>query len=432
MRRAPEVRWSADTAVTTVALVLALVCAYFAVPELAGASVHCLMVVTAFFVAIAVGESLHVSILGVRQTPFMAIAATLAFAMTAEAPAGAMTEFSGGVVIVVTALAMVVGYCVREVRGQGVPVSGMAVRLLVAGVTAGVFRGIPLSDGRSLLRLQQTWADRGWLSGLVMVAVSGLALLLQMVLSAAVRARRERAALRQSFSDEVRAVYPSYAALSTTASLIALAERPLGIAAIPLFLFPLLLMQFSVRRQSAVRATYRQTIRALSRLTEIGGFTANGHSSRVAELAMAVGRDMGLSEREMLDLEYAALLHDIGQVSLKVPIPQGATVLVAPGDAQRIASHGAQIVRETGVLAGVSRIMEGQATSYRQVRELGEDLPLPSRIIKVVNAFDDYSGGLASVERQDGALERIHLGLGYEYDPYVVDALQRVVDRSRS
>ena len=94
----------------------------------------------------------------------------------------------------------------------------------------------------------------------------------------------------------------------------------------------------------------------------------------------------------MLDLEYAALLHDIGQVALVEPIPGGATVLAAPADQRRIEADTVAIVRETGVLEGVAAILEHQTTPYRQVRELGEEIPLTSRIIKVVNAFEDLTG----------------------------------------
>jgi len=219
------------------------------------------------------------------------------------------------------------------------------------------------------------------------------------------------------------------AALSATGALVALAERPLGVVAIPLFLFPLGLTQFAVRRHSAIRRTYGQTIRSLSRLTEFGGYTEPGHAARVAELSLAMGQDLGMSERDVLDLEYAALLHDIGQVSLAEPIPGGATVLAAPVDQRRIAHDGAEIVRQTGVLENVAVILEAQTTSYRQVRELGEDLPLASRIIKVCNAYDDMAGSRPTRERCSAAMERIQLGLGYEYDPRVVDALVRALER---
>jgi HD-GYP domain-containing protein (c-di-GMP phosphodiesterase class II) len=64
------------------------------------------------------------------------------------------------------------------------------------------------------------------------------------------------------------------------------------------------------------------------------------------------------------------------------------------------------------------------------VREFGEILPLSSRIIKVCNAYDDLTGNSSGRGGRDAAIERIHLGLGYEYDPRVVDALVRALART--
>ena len=101
-----------------------------------------------------------------------------------------------------------------------------------------------------------------------------------------------------------------------------------------MFCVPLLLTQFSFRRYAAVRATYRQTIASLARATEIAGYTPHGHARRVAALSRAVGRELGLSEPELTVLEYAALMHDIGQLSLVDPVPAGATApLPAPSSA---------------------------------------------------------------------------------------------------
>jgi len=213
-----------------------------------------------------------------------------------------------------------------------------------------------------------------------MVLISVVALTVEVFLLASVRAARSHAPFLRTLKDEFRVASGLTAALSATGALIALAERPLGIVAIPLFLIPLVLTQFAVRRQGAIRRTYRQTIWTLSRLTELGGYTEAGHASRVAELSIAMGHELGMSEGDVLDLEYAALLHDIGQVSLTEPIPGGATVLAAPADQRRIAHDGAEIVRQTGVLDNVAVILEAQTTPYVQVRRFGADLPLASRI----------------------------------------------------
>ena len=75
------------------------------------------------------------------------------------------------------------------------------------------------------------------------------------------------------------------------------------------------------------------------------------------------------------------------------------------------------------MLANVAQILEAQTTPYRQVRELGEPVPFASRVIKVANAFDDLTGGRSDPVERRAAMKRILLGLGYEYDPQVVQAL---------
>jgi len=386
-----------------------------------------LPIVAVYFVAIVIGETFSVTLAGSRHSAPMATAAALAFAMTVSSAQGVTANYKGPLVVAVTAVAMAVGLIPKLVRGRAIRLPDLTNRLIGIAVAALFFREIPILNGQTVLDLQTGWPAP--VLAMVMVMISALALTVEVSLKAAMRAARSHAPLARTFEDEFRAAFGLGAALSATGALVALAERPLGLVAVPLFLFPLFLTEFAVRRQSAIRRTYRQTIRTLSRLTELSGYTGAGHASRVAALSMSMGHELGMSERDMLDLEYAALLHDIGQVSLSEPIPGGATVLAAPADQRRIAQDGAEIVRQTGVLENVAVILEAQTTPYRQVREFGEVLPLSSRIIKVCNAYDDLAGHNPAPARRDAVIERIHLGLGYEYDPKVVDALVRVLAR---
>ena len=384
-------------------------------------------VIVAFLVVIVIGELFRVREPGSRHTAPLATAAALALAMTVECPTGTPASYRAPVVIAVTAVAMAVGLVPSLVQGRPIRVPDLTNSLVGITVAAILFREVPVSQGRTVLELQTTWSPE--LLALVMVVISAFGLMVEVLLLAVMRAVRSHAPFARTLQDEFIAAVGLTAALSATGALVALAERPMGVAAIPLFLFPLVLTQFAVRRQGAIRRTYGQTIRTLSRLTELGGYTEPGHAERVAELSLATGHQLGMSERDVLDLEYSALLHDIGQVSLAEPIPGGATLLAAPADQRRIAHDGAEIVRQTGVLDKVAVILEAQTTSYRHVRELGEDLPLASRIIKVCNAYDDMAGGRPDPARRVAAMERINLGLGYEYDPRVVDALVRVLER---
>ncbi len=388
-----------------------------------------LWIVASFAVVITVGELNRIQLPGARESAPMSLAAAFAFAMTSEVGIGYNVTFDADVVISVTAVAMLVGAVGFIGRGATVRIDDMAARFISVAVAAALFRQVVEWQGLSLLDLQAEWSQDRWRSAFSMLGVSAVALLAQGALVAVSAAVRAHLPVWQSIVDELQQAVGLSTALAASGALIALAERPMGIIALPIFLVPLVLTQFAVRRFARVRATYRQTIRTLSRLTEIGGYTPPDHPARVAELSVAMGRDMGMSERDALELEYAALLHDIGQVALREPIPGGATMLAAPADQDRIARDGAEIVRKTGVLDTVAVILESQSRPYRHVRELGEDLPISSRIIKVANAYDDLVGENGDPDHEGAAIERIHLGLGYEYDPRVVEALVRVLAR---
>jgi hypothetical protein len=383
--------------------------------------------VVLFFLAIALGEVGRLTSLTGRHTAPMSSAAALGFGLSSMAPAGS-PPVGAGIVVATISLAMVVGWGASVLSGRAGGWLDTSARIVGSAIAPILYRHVEI-DGHTLLAREEMWGERRWLVALMMLAVGGVAMLVELAIEGAIRAGRDHSPLLRTILDEARSAAGLATALVASGALIALAESALGFVALPLFLFPLMLTYFAVQRYASVRATYRQTITALSSLTTRAGYTRQDHADRVAELSLAIGRDLGLGQRELTDLEYAALLHDLGQVALREPIPRGATVMAAPADQQRIAHDGAEIVRTTGVLDNVARILEAQTTPYRQVREFGEDLPMPSRIIKVANAYDDLYG--VSGADDDRAMERIHLGLGYEYDPRVVDSLTKVLERQR-
>lgn len=380
----------------------------------------------AFAVFIAVGEFVRVTLPGDRESAPLGAAGAIAYALM-PAWVNEVSTASTSQVLLVTAAATAVGVLPHVVVGRSVQLDIVPRRLVTVAVAAGVVRIPAVHD-----LVTRPEGDRRWSVALVLAAVMVVVILLDCALGAAVRSGNEHVPFGRALSDELRASTGIGSAIGATGVLIALAASPLGAWALPVFAVPLLLTQFSFRRYAAVRATYTQTIRALARVTEVGGYTETGHSLRVSWLSLAVGRDLGLPEADLLDLEYAALMHDIGQLSLTDPIPGGATVVAARAEQRRIAALGAHIVRETGVLDEVAHIIAQQAEPYRQAHEIVDDsVPLSSRIIKAANAYDDLVGDALETSRHQDALERLRLGAAYEYDPRVVDALTRVVHRGR-
>lgn len=381
-----------------------------------------------YAVTIVVGELWRVSVLGTRDFPPIALAAGIAMPMTTALPGDIDAGYSAGLVIVVVGLATLLGQTVRQGIGLGTfVVAQTASRILVVALTAVLYRELPLA-GRPLSEWATEWDEILWLSAMAMLAVSVIVLLLQLLLLAMQHSATTHALLWQSLIDEVGAVGPLALATATSAVVLALAVSALGPIAIPLFLAPLLLLQLAVSRQSLVRDAQRQTITSLSRITDQGGFTPRGHAVRVAGTSMALGRDLGLAERDLVDLEYAALLHDLGQVSLARPIPGGATVTISPLDQRRIANTGASILARTAELSRLALVVAGQAAPYRYGRD-SRDVSLLCRILKVANAFDDLTAGSSRRPATVRALQRIRLNLGYEYDPLVLRSLCRVLVR---
>jgi HD domain len=266
--------------------------------------------------------------------------------------------------------------------------------------------------------------DRPWPALGVIAVLAALGWLIESVILAIIRAEDLRARYSVTLSDELRVQWRLGLAVGVSAIITIFGAEVMGLAELAVFAGPLLVIQFAFRRYAGIRATYLQTVRALAQVTEVGGYVDSGHSRRVSRLALAIGRELGMPEPDLLNLEYAALMHDIGQLSLAEPVPGGATLLVSRVDARRIAEFGAEVIRQTGVLDTVAELVR-----FQWLPASGSMTPpLGSKVIRAANAFDELVGGAADRDRTAAAIARLKQEAS-EYDPEVVAALAAVTDR---
>ncbi|MQA96159.1 MAG: HD domain-containing protein [Streptosporangiales bacterium] len=376
-------------------------------------------VALAFGVLIALGELTRMTMPGNRQTA--PIAAAWALGYTLLLNVGHTTVGHSGLqVIAVTALGMAVGELPHIAVGRAPRLDALARRLITVAIVALAFR--PAAD--DLRPVEERWM----IVIVVMVLLVGFSWLVDAGIAAVIRAESTRVRIGVAFRDELRAQVPLGLAIGASGMMLALSAGVMGLVALLVFTGPLLVTQVAFRRYAGIRATYLQTVRALSRVTEVGGYVETGHSRRVSRLALAVGRELGMRESELLELEYAALMHDIGQLSLSDPIPGGATVLTPAEEQRRIAELGAEVIQTTGVLDGVAQIVRRQSDPYLGPEQ--EDAPpLGSRIIRVVNAFDDLVGGSSDQDRAASVTDRLRLDAAGEYDTRVIEALDKALRR---
>ena len=373
----------------------------------------------AFGALIAFGEVLRLSLEGGREAAPIGSAGAFAYAVVLTVGGGAAAQPALQVIAVV-AVGMVLGALPHLAAGRPAGLAGIASRLIAVAVVAALFR--PLSTDLPPITKPRDWGLA--LAAMAAVLIAGW--LAECLIRALISADALRARFRVALWDELRVQLPLGAAVAATAILIAFAADMMGLVALGVFIAPLLVTQMAFRRYAGIRATYLETVRALARVTEVGGYVEDGHARRVGRLAVVVGRELGMSEPELLELEYAALMHDIGQLSLRDPIPGGATVLASPEQQRRIAELGASVIDQAGVLDGVAEIVRYQSWPWR-----GRDRepPVGSRIIRAANAFDDLVGASAETSRTMAALEWLRLDTATEYDPRVVDALAKVAGR---
>ncbi|GHE04704.1 HD-GYP domain-containing protein [Streptomyces alanosinicus] len=369
----------------------------------------------AFGVLIAVGELSRWSGAQVRQAAPLATAGSLSYALLG-ADAGRPAQADPAQVVTVVLAAALLGAVPHIWSGRSPTLDHLARRVLTVGFTAVCFQ--PLYDKG----LFASWG--GPLYALLLVALLGLAALCDAVLAAALAHCRTRWPFGPLLREELCGLLGIGSAVCATGAVMALAVAVVGLWALPVFCLPLLLTQLSVRRYAAVHATYRQTIASLARATEIAGYTPAGHARRVAALSLAVGRDLGLTEGELTVLEYAALMHDIGQLSLVDPVPAGATAGLPAAQQRRIALLGGAVVRQTGVAAAVAVMVERQADPYREQ-------PPAARIIRAVNTYEEKTRD-AGPEGPLRALEELRLGTAGDYAPEVVESLARVLARPQA
>jgi response regulator RpfG family c-di-GMP phosphodiesterase len=276
----------------------------------------------------------------------------------------------------------------------------------------------------------------------LLVAVVGTAVML--VVCVVVAERPEVRSLRTRLTDEFTFSIVEAQAVIATAVLIAIGRWDLWLWSIPVFMIPLVLTVVSLRQFAIIRQTQWQTIQALSRATELAGYTEPGHAARVARLSILIGGDLGLPVRRLRRLESAALMHDVGQLSLPDPIPAGATLLATVAQQVDIARRGAEVIRRTGVMDQVADVIELSAVPLAAINrgrhEDGDllavggpegkppaDIAQEAGIVRVSNAFDDLVGAEPSYQRQQLALQQIRVGEYTSFDPAVIVALDRVL-----
>jgi aminopeptidase len=253
-----------------------------------------------------------------------------------------------------------------------------------------------------------------------------------------------------SLAELAREAAPIYAidiALSSLGLVVAFAasngygEWPVLLIA-PLFL---LLRVFSRERQERLEQlaelndAYQGTALLLGDVVEADDSYTGEHSKSVVRLALDVAEALGLDPKRTRNVEFGALLHDVG----KLAVPN--EIINKPGKLNErewevVKTHtveGQKMLEKIGgFMAEIGRIVRASHEAWDGGGYpdglVGEEIPLEARIVSACDAFNAMTTTRSYRKAMplEAAMAEIEAGAGSQFDPRVAEALLKVIQTS--
>ncbi len=183
---------------------------------------------------------------------------------------------------------------------------------------------------------------------------------------------------------------------------------------------------------------YLRGVQALVNSLETKDPYTHGHSKKVAEISLTMGRAMGLSRRKLREIRLGALLHDIGKIGIPLSILHKEGPLT-DDEWEVVKQH-----PEDG-----HRILEPLSRSYPEVQRIvrheherwdargypdnigGEEIPLGARLVMIADTYDavcstrPYRKALSKSD----ALDVMRAGAGSQFDPQLIPVFEEVLPK---
>lgn len=204
-----------------------------------------------------------------------------------------------------------------------------------------------------------------------------------------------------------------------------------------LLFLPLLSARWAIRQYSEQQKAYDSTLRALITTIEVKDGYTGGHSERVSRIAIMIARECHMPEYRVDAVRYAALLHDVGKTGIPTSI-LGKHGKLTDDEFDVIKTHPDRGVR---MLDGIDFLSESLSGVYHHHERMdgrgyplglvGSEIPEFARIVMVADAFDAMTStrSYRPARSVDKAIVELRRCEGEQFDPWMVDALVRALDK---
>jgi putative nucleotidyltransferase with HDIG domain/PAS domain S-box-containing protein len=192
----------------------------------------------------------------------------------------------------------------------------------------------------------------------------------------------------------------------------------------------------NARLVSDLRELFIGTIKCLSEIIDAKSPWTKGHSERVTECAVKIGKEMGLKDKDLEDLKIAGLLHDIGKIGTY------DSILDKPG---KLTDEEYEVVKKHSVIGSellspikqLSHIIPCIRAHHERFDGKGypdglrgEEIPLQARILLVADTFDSMTADrpYRNTPGREKMLGEIKSCKGTQFDPKVVEAFLKILE----
>ncbi len=226
----------------------------------------------------------------------------------------------------------------------------------------------------------------------------------------------------------------TFLSMAPLGALIAIIYININFWGLVLFLLPLILARHSFQSYMNIRKTFLDTIKSLSLAIDAKDPYTRGHSSRVADYVVSLAHELKWPEDKIEFLQYIALIHDVGKVTVPEDILKKEGLLSR--DEYNImkthSSAGAEVIKDVNYFAAGVYIIRHHHERWDgkgypdQIR--GVDIPEGARIISVADAFDAMTSDrpYRNALPPSVALKELKSCTGTQFDPKVVAAFIRI------
>jgi len=163
------------------------------------------------------------------------------------------------------------------------------------------------------------------------------------------------------------------------------------------------------------------------------------HGERLAELAKNVGKELGLSDSQLQDLELLSNVHDIGKIIIddkilnkpdKLTEQEWVEMKKHPDIGYRIAQASPDIRHISDSILCHHERWDGKGYPHGLA---GEAIPMFARILAIVDAFDAMTNDRTYRKAMpvDAAIQEIKNGAGKQFDPEISGVFARLMAKDR-